>query len=134
LNALIRAATVSLSRLELGEVKVPSHQGWILSFVLIFLVFTLIYKFAPYGDVQWGQVLPGALLAAVLFELCKGGFVIYLDRMTNFEEVYGPLSSIIVLLLWLYLSALILVFGAEYNIVRWKAGKEAAATASGGAE
>jgi membrane protein len=123
-----------LSRLGLAGVEIPRLQGWIMSFFLVFLVFALIYRLAPYGDVQWRQVLPGALLAAVLFELGKAGFLLYLDRMANFEAVYGPLSSIIVLLLWLYLSALILVFGAEYNIVRWRAGTEAAGTAPGGPE
>lgn len=41
--------------------------------------------------------------------------------MANFEDVYGSLSSIIVLLLWLYVSAIILIYGAEYNVVRWQA-------------
>jgi membrane protein len=62
--------------------------------------------------------MPGALLAAALFELGKKAFVVYLERIADFEPIYGSLSSIIVLLLWLYLSALILVLGAEYNIVR----------------
>jgi YihY family inner membrane protein len=123
-----------LSRLGIDTINAPRLEGWIVSFVLIFLVFALVYKFAPYGHVRWRQVLPGALFAAVLFELGKTGFVLYLDRMTNFEAVYGSLSSIIVLLLWLYVSALILVYGAEYNIVRWRAGMEAAGTPPGGPE
>jgi len=84
----------------------------------------LIYKLAPYVETRWRQVFPGALLAALLFELVKAAFVFYLDRVAHFEAVYGSLSSMIVMLLWLYLSALILVLGAEYNIVRAKAGAE----------
>ncbi len=110
-----------LSSLGLGSVEVPRLQGWILSSLLVFLIFALIYKLAPYVKVQWRQVLPGALLGALLFELVKSVFVLYLDRIAHFEAIYGSLSSIIILLLWLYLSALILIFGAEYNIVRWKA-------------
>ena len=91
----------------------------------MFLVFSLIYRLAPYVPVDWRDVLPGALLAALAFEICKAGFVLYLDRFANFESVYGPLTSIIVLLLWFYVSALILILGSEYSIARWQA-KEAA--------
>jgi len=107
-----------LSRLRLDAVELPPPQGWAPNFVLVFLIFALIYKRTPYVEVRWHQVLPGALLAAALFELVKIAFVVYLDRIADFQAIYGSLSSIIVLLLWLYLSALILVLGAEYNIVR----------------
>jgi membrane protein len=123
-----------LARLGIEAVEVSRLKSWLLSFVLIFLTFTLIYKLAPYLEVRWRQVLPGALLAAGLFELVKTAFVVYLDRVADFEAVYGSLSSIIVLLLWLYLSALILVYGAEYNIVREKARPGAAETAPGGSD
>lgn len=121
-----------LAHFELEAVEISRLKSWVLSFLLIFLTFALIYKLAPYVEVRWRQVLPGALLAAALFELVKTAFVLYLDRVADFEAVYGSLSSIIVLLLWLYLSALILVYGAEYNIVRWKARPVAAETAPGG--
>lgn len=96
-------------------------SGWAASLVLIFLVFALIYKVTPYVETQWEQVLPGAFLGAAIFEVGKGVFLLYIDRATDFEAVYGSLSSIIVLLLWLYFSALVIILGAEYNIVRWQA-------------
>lgn len=123
-----------LTRFGLEAVEFSRLKSWLLSFLLIFLTFALIYKLAPYVEVRWRQVLPGALLAAALFELVKTAFMLYLDRVADFEAVYGSLSSIIVLLLWLYLSALILVYGAEYNIVRWKARPLVAETAPGGAD
>lgn len=123
-----------LTRFGLEAVEVSRLKSWLLSFLLIFLTFALIYKLAPYVEVRWRQVLPGALLAAALFELVKTAFMLYLDRVADFEAVYGSLSSIIVLLLWLYLSALILVYGAEYNIVRWKGRPVTAETAPGGAD
>jgi len=110
-----------LARFGLPPFTVPPLQGWAVGFVIVFLIFALIYRLAPYVAVRWRQIWPGALLAAVLFEVCKTLFVFYLDRIAHFEAVYGSLSSIIVLLLWLYVSALILVFGAEYNIVRSQA-------------
>ncbi len=110
-----------MAKLGLEGTSLPRLEGWALSFVMIFLVFSLIYRLAPYIKVGWGDVWPGALLAAVAFEIGKTAFVLYLDRFSQFESVYGPLTSIIVLLLWLYVSALILIIGAEFNITRWQA-------------
>jgi membrane protein len=107
-----------LSQLGIGAVEIPRLEGWGVSFVMVSLMFLLIYKITPYVDVTWRQIVPGSLLAAVLFEFCKALFLLYLDRFAHFETVYGSLSSIIVLLLWLYLSGRILIFGVVYNIVR----------------
>ncbi|MGB5342214.1 MAG: YihY/virulence factor BrkB family protein [Thermoanaerobaculia bacterium] len=123
-----------LSRLGLDGVELPRLQGWAANLVLVSLIFALIYKLAPHVEVRWRQVLPGAFLAVALFELVKSAFVVYLDRIADFEAVYGSLSSIIVLLLWLYLSAVILIYGAEYSIVRSQASEAAAETDPGGAE
>ena len=125
--------TPLLVRLGLDEFEVSRLNSWSLSFLLILLSFALIYKLAPYVETRWRQVFPGALLAAFLFELVKAAFVFYLDRVAHFEAVYGSLSSIIVMLLWLYLSALILILGAEYNIVRAKAGAQGTKVISGDA-
>jgi membrane protein len=95
--------------------------GTLASVLFAFLIYALIYKVTPYVETRWSQVLPGAVLGAALFELGKHGFLLYLGRVADFEAVYGPLSSIIVLLAWLYLSAAVLIYGAEYNIVRWQA-------------
>lgn len=107
-----------LERFGLGPIGVPHPPVWALGFALAFLGFGLVYKLAPAVHVRWRQALPGALLAALLFELGKAAFVLYLDRIARFEAVYGSLASIIVLLLWLYVSAFILVIGAEYNLAR----------------
>ena len=105
-----------LTRLGLGDLQMPRVNGFIASFVFVFLVCCLIYKLTPHTQVTWFQVLPGALLAAILFELGKAAFIFYLEKAT-FSAVYGSLSSIIGLLLWLYISAWMLILGAEFNIV-----------------
>jgi len=115
-----------LSRLGMDPVGISRLQSWAASFLLVFLIFTLIYKLAPSTKINLEQVLPGALLATILFELCKIGFVLYLEKAADLKAVYGSLSSIIVLLLWLYVSAVILILGAEYSIVRWRSKHETA--------
>ncbi len=109
-----------LRRLGVEPGQIETATSWIVGFVFAFFTFALIYKVTPYVETRWRQVLPGALLGAAVFELVKRAFLFYLSRMADFEAVYGSLSSIIVLLLWLYVSALVLLLGAEYNIVRWQ--------------
>ena len=111
----------ALRRLGIEPGMIESAVGWLTGFAFAFFTFALIYKVTPYVETRWRQVVPGALLGATVFELGKRGFLLYLGRVANFEAVYGSLSSIIVLLLWLYFSALVLLLGAEYNIVRWQA-------------
>ena len=131
---IVLESSFLVQRLGLEGVEISRLKSWVLSFGLIFLTFALIYKLAPYIKVRWRQVVPGAMLAAMLFEIVKTAFVVYLDRIADFEAIYGSLSSIIVLLLWLYLSALILVLGAEYNIVRSRARTAKAKTNPAGSE
>jgi YihY family inner membrane protein len=95
-----------------------SLGGHLASFVFIFATVALLYMLIPYQRHAWREILPGALTAALLFEIGKAIFVLYLDKARSLEAVYGSLSSVIVLLLWLYFSARILLFGAEICALR----------------
>ena len=128
-EGIVRRRPVEVGRIEGASLEIfaglePGSidrlTDWLLGFAFAFLIFALIYKVTPYIKTRWRQVLPGAFLGAAVFELGKRGFVFYLGRVANLEAVYGSLSSIIVLLLWLYVSALVLLLGAEYNTVRWR--------------
>ena len=107
-----------ISQLGLGALSqasprlssVMSHAGGLAS---ILVVVSLIYKLVPVHRPRWRSVFPGAFLAAFLFELGKTGFVLYIEQVSNLEAIYGSLTSVIVLLVWLYFSARVLLFGAE---------------------
>ncbi len=86
-----------------------------LPFLFSLTIFLLIYKFTPNTLTYWRYIWPGAVLAAVLFEVFKSAFVLYLDHFAYYEEVYGSLASVIVLLAWTYFSGLILIAGAEFS-------------------
>ncbi len=88
------------------------------SFGFVFVMLGIIYRLVPYERPSWGEVVPGALVAALLFQLGKRLFVLYLDKASSLEAVYGSLSSVIVLLLWLYFSARVLLYGIELIAVR----------------
>jgi membrane protein len=87
--------------------------------LLSFIVFVLIYYFVPNTRTEFKGVLPGAVLAAILFEVGKAVFVFYISEFTSFSDTYGPLAGTVVLLVWLYYSGLILVLGAEFNVAWW---------------
>ena len=78
-------------------------------------IFLMIYKYVPNTETHWRYIWPGALLAALAFEVSKGLFLYYLDHFANFERVYGSLGSVVVLLLWTYASSLTLIIGAEFT-------------------
>jgi membrane protein len=87
--------------------------SYLIPFLLSFLAFTVLYWVVPATRVRLGDVWPGALVAAVLFEVGKAGFAVYLENFSNYDIVYGSLGAVAAFLFWVYLSALILLFGAE---------------------
>ena len=80
---------------------------------LSFLTFLFLYWLLPNQEIRLQHVWPGAVVAALGVEVTKYGFGLYLANFTNFDAVYGSLGGVIVLLLWVYLNANILLFGAE---------------------
>ena len=102
----------------LGHLAFLEHNGINtlarpLPFVFSLAIFLLIYKFAPYARTYWRYVWPGALVAALLFDVGKSLFVWYLENYAAYERIYGALASVIVLLAWTYMSGMIVVIGAE---------------------
>ena len=72
-----------------------------------------MYTLLPYRRLPWRDLLPGLLVAIALIETGKALFVWYVETAANYSAVYGSLSSIIVLLIWLYFSARVVLFGAD---------------------
>ena len=87
----------------------------VVSFSLMLFTFLMIYKMLPNTKTYWRYVWPGALLAAVLFEIGKASFLLYVERFASFQDAYGSAGDVLVLLLWVYVSSLILILGAELN-------------------
>lgn len=97
---------------------VPLGWGWdilsILSpFLVSVLIFTMIYRFVPAIPVRFSEIWPGVLFASIAFELAKHGFAFYVANFGNYNAIYGSIGAIIVFLTFVYLTANILLFGAE---------------------
>ena len=78
-------------------------------------VFLLLYRFVPNCKTYWRYVWTGAVVATILFEASKGIFMWYLVNVANYELIYGSVASMMVLLFWAYVSAFILILGAEIS-------------------
>ena len=88
----------------------------LVSFGVITLLFALIYKILPDVKIAWGDVWIGAAITAVLFTIGKFLIGLYLGN-SSVASAYGAAGSFVVLLLWIYYSAQILLFGAEFTQV-----------------
>ena len=91
--------------------------GWqvleiLISLGVFVLIFGAIYKVLPDAIIEWRDAMIGATLTALLFAVGKFAIAIYLDR-SNVGGPYGPAGGVVVLLVWVYYSALILLLGAE---------------------
>jgi membrane protein len=85
-----------------------------LGFAVATVLFAMIYKYVPRQQITWGDVWVGALVTASLFTVGKVVIVVYLGRVA-FSSAYGAAGSFLVLLLWVYYSAQIFLFGAEFT-------------------
>lgn len=86
----------------------------IISFAVISVLFGVIFKVLPDAKIKWRDVAAGAMATAVLFMLGKFGISFYVNK-SNVGSSYGAAGSIIILLVWIYYSAIILYFGAEFT-------------------
>lgn len=91
---------------------------WLFILCLLLLAFALLYNFAPNHDpFDWKWISPGAVIGVVLWIVVSSAFRIYLRYFDNYSATYGSLGAMIILLLWLYLTALVILVGGAINAI-----------------
>jgi membrane protein len=90
--------------------------NWAITFVVITALFAIIFKVLPDARIRWRDVIVGAIATAILFMLGKFAIGVYLGA-SKISSTYGAAGSIVIILLWVYYSAAILYFGAEFTRV-----------------
>jgi membrane protein len=99
----------------LGGWEGPAHAlNFVLSFVLTTAMFALIYRYMPQVRIEWRDVIVGAVSTALLFDIGKFGIGLYIGK-SAFASGFGAAGSFAVLLAWVYYSAQIFLFGAEFT-------------------
>jgi membrane protein len=112
----------------LESLSLPVPEGivliavqWIGVFVLLLLVFDLLYNVIPSrSPFRWVWITPGALTGIVLWLILSGGFRLYLSYYNTYSKMYGSLGAVIILMLWLYLTSLVILIGGLINSILYE--------------
>jgi membrane protein len=111
------AVTAVFSILAQGQFSDASFLislgSYALTFILTLGIFLLLYKYIPNTGTEWRFVWPGAVVATVLFEIARHFFAFYIEHFGSYQLIYGSLGAIVILLVWIYYSAFIMLLGAE---------------------
>jgi len=92
---------------------------WIIATLTSIAVIGLIYHHGVPRTQPWHRVLPGSVLATVLWFVSTVIFGVYLRRFANYDIIYGSVATAIALMTWLYLVSMAILIGAEFNAVRY---------------
>lgn len=90
---------------------------WVIAVTVMTLMLLLLYRFAPNKTLKWKEILVGSLTAAFLWQIVSLGFSFYVSNFGNYSATYGSLGGVIILLLWFFLTGLVLMIGAELNVI-----------------
>ena len=82
-------------------------------FLLVFVAYLVLYRVVPSQNVTFGDVWPGAFVAAVLWTLLRVGYTSYVTESPTTRSLFGPLAAIITLIVFLYFASVVLLLGAE---------------------
>jgi len=104
--------------------------SWPLALGIIATSSAFIYRFGPSRWSHGTPIMPGAILAAISWAILSGLFRIYVANFGNYNKVYGAVGAVIVLLLWLYMTSLVLLLGDQLNVTVGDAMQQAKAKAA----
>ncbi|OWY69992.1 ribonuclease BN [cyanobacterium TDX16] len=90
--------------------------SWPIALAIVAAAFGFVYRYGPSIWNPGMPLMPGALLAAVSWALVSAGFRLYVANFGNYNQAYGAIGAVIVLMLWLYMSGLVLLVGDQLNV------------------
>lgn len=111
------AAEHLATRMNLGEAFKWTWLvlQWPVVLTLVATGIAIVYYFAPDAEQDWVWITPGSVLATVLWLAVSIGLKVYISSFANYNETYGAIGGVIVLLLWFWLSGMAILIGAEFN-------------------
>ncbi|HEX2574879.1 MAG TPA: YihY/virulence factor BrkB family protein [Aquihabitans sp.] len=100
---------------DAGELAI-SVLRWPLLFALVIVGLAVLYKYGPDRDApKWRWVSWGSVIAAIIWVLASAAFALYTSLAGNYQESYGSLAGVVVLMLWLFLTCFSVLLGSEIN-------------------
>jgi membrane protein len=96
------------------------HSLWdmlryIIMLFIMSLVFAALYRYGPNRRLMWREVIPGAIFATLGWIFTSLGFAYYVNNFGNYSKIYGGIGGVIILLIWLFISAMAILLGGELN-------------------
>ena len=121
-SAVIVVVTGGLARhvgqvLGIGSAAVTAWEiaKWPVLFILVCLMIGLLYWASPNAKRRFRWVSPGALLAIAVWLIASGLFALYVANFGHYNKVYGSIAGVIIFLIWMWISNIAILFGAEFN-------------------
>ncbi|MEM1242098.1 MAG: YihY/virulence factor BrkB family protein [Cyanobacteria bacterium P01_H01_bin.26] len=89
---------------------------WPMALGIVSAAFAFVYRFGPSRWTRGKPLIPGAVLAALSWALLSASFRMYVAQFGNYNKVYGAIGTVIILLLWLFLTSLVMLIGDQLNV------------------
>lgn len=106
---------LAFMRLDTISPFIVESVRFALMLLVVMLTITLLYNYGPAKRREWRFISPGALLATLLIILSSVGFSFYVSNFSQYNKLYGSIGTLLVILLWIYINALVLILGFELN-------------------
>lgn len=117
LGGWLKTQVFQLFDLPYGFQKLWDLLQYAIPLLVLFLVFTLLYWIAPSRRLSLKEVVPGAFFSTIGWIATSVLFSVYVNQFSDFTKTYGSLGGVMVLLIWLYISSMILLAGGEINAI-----------------
>jgi membrane protein len=97
-------------------IDIITNMRWLIILLLFFICISYIYRHAPAVQKKWQLVNPGSILATFLMIVFTMGFSWYVNNFGNYNELYGSIGTVLILMLLIYFNSLVLLIGFELNV------------------
>ena len=105
---------------ELGIIKQSSVTlmvigKWIILLAFLFVGLSVLFQYGPSKKTHWILISPGSIIATLFIILTSTGFGFYIDHFGQYNKLYGSIGTLIIILLWMYFNAIVMLIGFELN-------------------
>ncbi|HEY1579753.1 MAG TPA: YihY/virulence factor BrkB family protein [Terracidiphilus sp.] len=113
--ARLAAQNVHGAILQFAAIGAVRLVSWAIAAALLALTFAMLYCWAPACRMRWRWITPGSAIGIIGWLLASLGFRVYLHYFNTYSATYGSMGAVIILLMWFYITGLMLLLGAEVN-------------------
>jgi len=114
---IIAPILIALAPVGAGTAWLLEAVRWVVALSALLMALGILYRFGPNGRVRHAWVTPGAVLVITLWLAASAMFSAYLARFDSYNEIYGSIGAVVALMMWLYISAFLVLLGAAFNEV-----------------